>query len=71
MKKSNALLRCLLFTSAAITAGSVSAQNLRTHVEHAQIAGYSGETKLPNFIRFDPGMEIQPSQVEKLGRRFP
>jgi Zn-dependent metalloprotease len=64
MKKSNALLGCMLFTSAAVTVSSISAQNLRTHVEHAQIAGYNEETKLPNFIRFDRGMEIQPSQVE-------
>jgi bacillolysin len=64
MKKTNALLKFMLYTSAAITVGKGSAQNLRTHVEHAQIAGYSGETNLPNFIRFDPGMGIQTSQVE-------
>ena len=64
MKMSKTLFKFLLSTSASLMVGSISAQNLRTHVENAQIAGYSAETKLPNFIQFDSGNEIQPSQVQ-------
>lgn len=63
MKKS-LLFKFILLTVATFVGSEMSAQNRRTNVTHAQIAGYNSETKLPNVIRFNPGMEIQASEVE-------
>jgi Zn-dependent metalloprotease len=63
MKKSKIFLK-FMATSAAMVVISASAQNRRTYIDHAQIVGYSNETKLPNFIRFDQGHEIGSLQVE-------
>src|SRR4051812_39885302 len=64
MKKSNVLFNFILLAVASLAGSDVIAQNRKTHVEQAQIASYNSETKLPNFIRFNPGLEIQTSEVE-------
>jgi bacillolysin len=63
MKKPNLTLKISALALTCLAGSGLYAQNLKTRIEHAAIAGYSEETKLPNFIRFNPGQEIDETQI--------
>ncbi|MFL5752468.1 MAG: M4 family metallopeptidase [Bacteroidia bacterium] len=58
------LAKMAMLLSCFSVAPAIIAQNSELKLGNAQVAGYSPETNLPNFIRFAAGQEISQDQFE-------
>jgi bacillolysin len=60
MKKTFLSIPLLFF---AMGFNNLQGANRETRIQHAAVNGYSADTKLPNFIRFESGREIPLNEV--------